>query len=110
MTTAQEKPGLQAERTLLSWERSAIGFLAGGAIPLLREAGPLAVGRTVLVVMAALLALLVVTLGEARARRIGTPRVVAGRSVVPAPRVSVFVLGSATAGFAATIVVLMLLR
>ena len=109
MPRQQPKPGLQAERTQLSWERSAIGFLASGAIPLLREGGPLAVGRTALAVTAVLLALLVVWLGHARAQRIRTIRVVAGKNVVAAPLIEVLVMGWATAGFAAAIVVLLLL-
>ena len=41
-----EKPGLQGERTELSWERTAIGFLAIAAVVLFRHHGPLAEGRT----------------------------------------------------------------
>jgi putative membrane protein len=85
-----------------------VGFLAGGAIPLLREGGPLAVGRTLLAVLAVLLALLVIWLGHERAQRIGKLRVAAGSAIVPTPRTEVLVIGWATAGFAATIVVLLL--
>jgi len=85
-----EKPGLQAERTQLSWERNAFGFLAVGAIPLLGE-GP---GRTVLAVAGALLALLAVWLGHRRASRI-----------MVTPRTEVLLLGWATAGFATLLVV-----
>jgi putative membrane protein len=81
----------------LAWERSSLGFLAGGAIPLLREDGPLAVGRTLLAVTALLLALLVVILGRIRAQRIWAT-----------PRTEVLLIGCATAGFAATIVVLLM--
>lgn len=109
MHRQQPKPGLQAERTQLSWERTAIGFLASGAIPLLREGGPLAVGRTALAVTAVMLALLVVWLGHERAQRIRTIRVVAEENVVAAPRIEVRVIGWATAGFAAVIVVLLVL-
>jgi putative membrane protein len=98
MAAQPGKPGLQAERTQLAWERSAIGFLAGGAIPLLREGGPLAVGRTLLAVMAVLLALLVVVLARARAHRFRAT-----------PRTEVVLIGWATAGFATTIVVLLML-
>ena len=95
--------GLQAERTQLSWERTAIGFLAGGAIPLLRAGGPLAVGRTMLAITAVVLALMVIWLGHARAKRIST-----GEKVVPAPLLEARLLGWATAGFAALIVGLLL--
>src|SRR5258708_22983708 len=62
MAAQAGRPSLQAERTELSWERTAIGFLVSGAIPLLRPGGPLAVGRTSLAITAVLLALLVVWL------------------------------------------------
>ena len=98
MPGQRERPGLQAERTQLSWERTAIGFLAGGAIPLLREGGPLAFGRTSLAILAILLALLVVWLGYVRAKRMQMP-----------PKVEIHLIGWATMGFAAVIVVLLAL-
>jgi uncharacterized membrane protein YidH (DUF202 family) len=69
MTESQRPrpPGLQAERTQLSWERTAIGFLAVGAIVLFRHDGPLATGRTVVAVATLLIALTV--FGIARTRR-----------------------------------------
>jgi putative membrane protein len=88
-----KKPGLQAERTQLSWERNAFGFLAVGAIPLLSH-GPFTAGRAVLLVVGALLALLAVWLGHRRASRI-----------MLTPRTEVRLLGWATAGFAALLVV-----
>jgi uncharacterized membrane protein YidH (DUF202 family) len=88
-----EKPGLQAERTQLSWERSALSFLAAGALSLLGH-GPLDAGRTVLPAVGALLAILAVWLGHRRAGRVGV-----------APKAEVAVLGWATAGFAALILV-----
>jgi putative membrane protein len=103
----QGKPGLQAERTRLSWERSAIGFLVSGAIPLLRQGGPLAVGRALLAVTAVLLALLVLRLGRGRGRRIRAIRVIAGRKIVSNARAEVLLIGWATAGFATAIVVLL---
>lgn len=91
MSSRSEKPGLQAERTQLSWERSALSFLVAGAIPLL-GAGPLDDGRAVLPVVGALLAILVVYLGRRR-----------GRHFTLAPRTEVFLLGWSTAAFAALI-------
>ncbi|HEX3545275.1 MAG TPA: DUF202 domain-containing protein [Mycobacterium sp.] len=90
--------GLQAERTQLSWERTAIGFLAGGAIPLLRQGGPLAFGRTSLAILAILLALLVIWLGYVRAKRMPLP-----------PKAEIYLIGGATAGFAVVIVVFLAL-
>jgi putative membrane protein len=88
-----EKPGLQAERTQLSWERTAFSFLGAGALALLGRDGPLALGQTVLPVFGAALALLTAWMGHRRTRRIGTT-----------PRIEVLVVGWATAGFAALIV------
>lgn len=98
------KPGLQAERTLLSWERSAFGFLVCGVFVLARPHGPLGPGRVVLALIAAALALLVLGLGHRRARQHKNGRVVAGISVVPAPHLQVWLLGVATVGFALLVV------
>jgi putative membrane protein len=103
----RERPGLQAERTALSWERSAIGLLVIGAILLFRQPGPLAVGRTLLAAAAVLLAVLVLGLGRRRRRRTRTTRVAAGRNIVPDARTEVLLTGWALAGFAAAIVVLL---
>lgn len=103
----RDKPGLQAERTQLSWERSAIGFLASGAIPLLKQSGPLAVGGDILAVMAVLVASLVLGLGRRRGRRIRAIRRCAGKNIVSDARTEVLLIGWATAGFAAAVVVLM---
>jgi uncharacterized membrane protein YidH (DUF202 family) len=88
-----EKPGLQAERTQLSWERTAFSFLGAGALALLGRDGPLALGQTVLPVIGAALALLTAWMGHRRARRFAAT-----------PRIEVLVVGCATAGFAVLIV------
>jgi putative membrane protein len=105
----RDKPGLQAERTQLAWERCAIGFLAVGAILLLRQTGQLAVGRTLLATAAVLLALLVMGLGRRRGRRTRAARTVAGQNSVPDARTEVLLIGWALASFAAATVVLMLI-
>lgn len=102
------KPSLPAERTLLSWERSAFGFLVGGVLVLLRDHGPLAPGRTPLAVIAALLGLVVVGLGYRRSRQIKDGMIGAGRVVMPAPRFEVLLIGGATIGFAMAMVVVLL--
>ncbi|GJF11965.1 hypothetical protein NGTWS1803_21100 [Mycolicibacterium cyprinidarum] len=103
------KPGLPSERTLLSWERSAFGFLVGGALVLLRQHGPLGPGRTVLALAATLLALLVLGLGYRRSRQIRTSPVIADRVVMFAPRMEVLLLGGATVSFATALLVALLL-
>jgi putative membrane protein len=105
----QDKPGLQAERTHLSWERSAIGLLASSAILLFRQTGPLAVGRTLLAAAAVLLALLVLGLGRRRGRRVRAIGVIAGKNIVSDARTEVLLIGWAVAGFATATVVLLLM-
>ena len=102
--SAPRKPGLPAERTLLSWERSAFGFLVGGALVLLRQHGPLGPGRTALALTATLLALLVLGLGHRRSRQITASPVLEGRVIMCAPRAEVLLIGGATIAFAAAIV------
>jgi uncharacterized membrane protein YidH (DUF202 family) len=109
MAPQPRRPGLQAERTELSWERTAIGFLVGGAIPLLRPGGPLAVGRASLAVTAVLLSLFVVWLSRTRAQRVRVG-LRAGASVVPAATVGIPLIGWATCGFATMIAVVLVLR
>lgn len=89
------KPGLQAERTLLSWERSSLGLLVGGALVLIRHHGPPIAGRTVLAAVAGLLALMVLGLGYRRARRIRDDTA----TTVEVPSLEVLVLGYGTAAF-----------
>ncbi|MBU8807450.1 DUF202 domain-containing protein [Mycolicibacterium goodii] len=105
----RDKPGLPAERTLLSWERSSFGFLVGGALLLLRQHGPLGPGRVLLSFIAALLAMLVLTLGYRRSRAIRDSPVLAGRIVTAPPRVEVLLIGGATVVFAAAVVGALLL-
>ncbi|SEH53764.1 Uncharacterized membrane protein YidH, DUF202 family [Mycolicibacterium rutilum] len=94
------KPGLAAERTLLSWERSSFGFLVGGALILLRQHGPLGHARTLLAAIAVVLALVVLALGYRRSRRIRTAAV--------DPRREVLLLGGATVSFAFAVVTVLL--
>ncbi len=93
MSPRAEKPGLQAERTQLAWERSGLSFLVAGALPLL-GAGPLDDSRAVLPIIGAALAMLTAWLGRRRARRVEVE-----------PRTEVVLLGSATVAFAAMILV-----
>lgn len=94
---------------MLSWERSAFGFLVGGALVMLRQHGPLGPGRTALALTAMVLALLVLALGYRRARQIRAGAVGGGRVVVPAPRTEILLIGGATIAFAATVVVALLI-
>lgn len=99
------KPGLQTERTQLSWERSAIGFLAIGAIVLFRHDGPLAQGRTALAVLAITLALIVFRVGRVRSRRMQVSDDDRGAPVVRSPKVAVLVTGGAAVALAVALLV-----
>lgn len=102
-------PGLPAERTLLSWERSSFGFLVVGALVLLPRHGSLGPARAMLAITAMLLALLVLALGYRRSRRIRNSQMVNGRMVTFTPQLEVLFIGAATTGFAAAMVVVLLL-
>ena len=67
MPEPQPKPGLQAERTELAWERTSIGYLAIAAVLLFRHDGPLAQGRTSLAIVSLLLAVATLAIGQSRA-------------------------------------------
>ena len=88
----------------MSWERSAFGVLAGGALVLLKSHGPFAPGRVALASIAGLLGLLILALGHLRSRRIGAD----GHDIAP-PRMEVVILGYGTAIFAMSLVVVLLL-
>jgi uncharacterized membrane protein YidH (DUF202 family) len=89
MTRISELPGLQAERTLLSWDRTALGLLGNGALLLLRDVHPLGMARIVPAGAALLLAVLCALAGRLRAKRIGQPK-----ATVAAPTLEVVVLGA----------------
>lgn len=88
--------GLQAERTLLAWERTALGLLANGALFMLR--GTDASGPALLIPAAAALALaiLAAVIGVRRRRRIARCLLGSGTRThtVPAPTIEVLMLGA----------------
>ena len=90
-------PGLQAERTQLSWERTAFGFMAVGAIVLLRHTGPLAEGRAFVAAASLLLAMTVLGIANVRRRRMRE-----------SPRAAVLQVGLGTVLLAVAIVVMLL--
>lgn len=93
------KPGLQIERTHLSWERTAVGYLAVTGVLLFHVHGPLTGNRTVLAVMSIALSSAVMVIARQRGRlRVGHDR--DGHPTVASPATAVALTGWATAGLA----------
>jgi uncharacterized membrane protein YidH (DUF202 family) len=93
MARSTEKSGLQPERTQLSWERTSIGFLAIGALVLLRNGELQFGGRAAAAAIAFGLAVAVVVVGGFGARRMMT-----------SPALVVVTIGWATLGLAAVVI------
>lgn len=96
----RDRPGLQPERTHLAWERSCLGFLASGALVLLRHTGPVTAPRALLAGAAGVLAMLVAGLGLRRARHTRAPVPHADHEILPDAGVEVLVTGTAAGIFA----------
>ena len=104
----RDRPGLQAERTELAWERSGLGLLAAAALLLVRHVEP-TLGRVVLVGVDLALALLTVWLGRVRGRRIRVPpEDPPGRLTVADARREVLLVGWAVVAVAGATTLLLL--
>jgi len=94
MVERDTDPGLQPERTQLSWERTSVGFLAIGALVLLRHGELPLIGRVLIAAAAAVSALAVLVISR---------RFVSADAASPA---AVTALGALTATLAAGVAIL----
>ena len=110
MTTpepANPKPGLQTQRTRLSWERTAISFVAVAGVLMLRRDDPLGWDRPALAALTTTMGLLVLWIGRSRGR-LPMHTDAAGLSVIRDPRRAVQLIGWATTVLAAAVAVLLM--
>lgn len=105
-----DRPGLQAERTELAWERSALGLVAAAALLLFRDVGP-TIGLLALVATEIGLALLTMRYGRRRGRRIrGLCTHPDGRTTVPDAGTELFGITAGAMAIALGTALVILLR
>lgn len=105
-----DRPGVPAERTELTWERSALGLLAAAGLLLFRHVEPLTLPRTMLFTAYVLIAVLTVQVGRRRGRQVRRIHARDGAGApVPAAPAAVFFLSGATLVVAASTAVVVLL-
>jgi Domain of unknown function (DUF202) len=110
MTTpepANPKPGLQTQRTRLSWERTAISFVAVAGVLMLHRDGPLGWHRPAIAALTVLMGLLVLWIGRMRGR-LPIRTDASDHSVLRDPQRAVRLIGWATTVLAATIAVMVM--
>lgn len=100
--TRSDLPGLQAERTSLAWDRTALALLVNGALFVLHHLGGTGPAGLPLAGAGLAVALLCAVLGARRARQIrsGAPVVVARRSLL--------LVGTAVVAFGIAVVVVLM--
>ncbi|NMH97600.1 DUF202 domain-containing protein [Pseudonocardia acidicola] len=87
-----DRPGLQAERTVLAWDRTALGFLANGALLLVRNIHTAQYQRWLPAVAAFGLGVACFTLARLRQRRLTrTPPERIGPARGPLTTITVFI-------------------
>lgn len=102
--TSRDRPGLQAERTMLSWDRTTLGILGNGALLLLRHASSGRVDSFIVAGAALVVAIVCVVARSVRARTLRsfpTGQVPIGRREIRWLGISVTLLGVAMAALVA---------
>jgi len=110
MTTpepANPEPGLQTQRTRLSWERTAISFVAVAGVLMLRRDDPLGWDRPAIATLTVLMGLLVLWIGRARGR-LPMSTEAAGHSALRDPQRAVRLIGWATTVLAVAIALMVI--
>ena len=104
---ANPKPGLQTQRTRLSWERTAISFVAVAGVLMLRRDDPLGWDRPALAALTTTMGLLVLWIGRSRGR-LPIHTDAADLWVIRDPRRAVQLIGWATTVLAAAVAVMVM--
>ncbi|MFP5372096.1 MAG: DUF202 domain-containing protein [Actinomycetes bacterium] len=104
-----DRPGVPAERTELTWERSGLGMLAAAGLLLFRHVEPLTPSRAVLVALYLVLATATVQIGRRRGRQVRGIHACRSGAPVPAAPAAVALLAGATLLIATATAVVVLL-
>lgn len=108
--TVRNRPGVPAERTELTWERSAVGLLGAAGLLLFRHVEPLTTPRVVLFALYLAVAVVTVQIGRWRGRQVRRIQARDGAGApVPSAPAAVFFLAAAALVVAGSTVAVVLL-